>query len=87
MKIGDLIKVRAESMNVLFIAIDDLKRIGGYMSEEPESFLKWIYPNPVKRSEVKSYLTPNIDSLASDGVAFTHAHCAAPACHQSQHRN
>ena len=75
---------KAEQMNVLFIAIDDLKRVGGYMSEEPESFLKWIYPNPAKRAEMIPYLTPNLDRLASEGVAFTHAHCAAPACNPSR---
>ena len=73
-----------QPMNVLFIAIDDLKRIGGYMSEEPGNYLQWIYPDPDKRAEAKSYLTPNLDKLASDGVAFTHAHCPTPACNPSR---
>ncbi|HZJ15391.1 MAG TPA: sulfatase-like hydrolase/transferase, partial [Chthoniobacteraceae bacterium] len=28
--------------------------------------------------------TPNIDRLASMGVAFTHAYCAAPVCNPSR---
>lgn len=71
---------RAEQMNVLFIAIDDLKQIPGYLSEEPGNFLPWVYPDPARRAAMKAYLTPNLDRLAAEGVVFTHAHCAAPAC-------
>lgn len=29
-------------------------------------------------------LTPNLDKLAREGVAFMNAHCAAPACNPSR---
>jgi len=70
--------------NILFIAVDDLKRIGGYFSDDPGNFLQCVYPDPLVRSQVLGNLTPNIDQLASEGVSFMRAYCASPACNPSR---
>ncbi len=54
--------------NVLFVAIDDLNDWVGCMGGR-------------KRGEVH---TPHLDRLASKGVLFMNAHCAAPACNPSR---
>ena len=76
--------VGQERKNVLFIAIDDLKNICGYSSEEPGNFLQVLYPDPVRRSEIREILTPNIDQLASQGLAFTRAQCPSQLCYFSR---
>ncbi len=76
---------KAESPpNILFIAIDDLKTIGSLYSEEPGDFLQRIYPEKNLRMEVAKRMTPNIQRLADEGVAFMRAYCAAPACNPSR---
>jgi arylsulfatase A-like enzyme len=70
--------------NFLFIAIDDMKPVCGFMSENPGNFLNRIYPDPVKRAQVKAILTPNIDALAASGVAFHRCYTAASVCRPSR---
>ncbi|MBK1880294.1 sulfatase [Pelagicoccus mobilis] len=70
--------------NFLFIAIDDLKPILGHQSELPGNFLQEIYPDPQKRAEVRKILTPNMDRLATSGVAFNRAFCASSVCRPSR---
>jgi len=83
---GDIYAYVKDQMppNILFIAIDDLKRIGGYFSEDPGNFIPRVYPDPAIRAQVVANLTPNIDQLASGGVAFMRAYCASPACNASR---
>ncbi len=64
--------------NFLFIAIDDLKPILGHLSEEPNNFLSEIYPAAAKRAAIRQVLSPNLDRLSAQGVAFRHAYCPAP---------
>ena len=70
--------------NFLFIAIDDLKSICGFMSENPGNFLSRIYPDPVKRAQIRGILTPKIDTLAANGIGFHRAYCAASVCRPSR---
>jgi len=70
--------------NFLFIAIDDLKPICGFMSENPGNFLNFIYPDPAVRAEVVANLTPNIDQLAQSGIGFHRAYCSTTACRPSR---
>lgn len=70
--------------NFLFIAIDDLKPLLGHLSEEPNSFLSEIYPDPAKRSEIRKILSPNLDRLAGQSVEFRHNYCPAPFCNPSR---
>ena len=71
-------------LNFIEIPIDDLKRVIGFVSEEPGSFLRKIYPDENIREQVKSILTPNIDALAANSLVFTNAHAAAPICNASR---
>jgi hypothetical protein len=54
--------------NILFIAIDDLKRIGGYFADDPGNLLQRVYPDPAVRDQVVANLTPNIDQLRRAGL-------------------
>lgn len=71
-------------LNVLMIAIDDLKPIGSVFAEEPGSFLKYVYPDKKLRTEVANRMTPNIQRLADQGITFMNAYCASPACNPSR---
>ena len=71
-------------LNVLFIAIDDLKPIGSVFAEDPGNFLQHIYPDKKLRTEVAKRMTPNIQRLADQGITFMNAYCAAPACNPSR---
>ncbi|VGO13332.1 Arylsulfatase [Pontiella desulfatans] len=71
-------------MNVLFIAIDDMKTITAYHESQPGHLLHRIYPDPVLRSKVVARMTPNMDRLAGEGVAFLNSQCAVPACNPSR---
>jgi len=71
-------------LNVLMIAIDDLKPIGSVFAEEPGNFLQHIYPDKKLRTEVANRMTPNIQRLADQGVTFMSAYCASPACNPSR---
>ena len=71
-------------LNVLFIAIDDLKPIGSVFAEDPGNFLQHIYPNKKLRTEVAKRMTPNIQRLADQGITFMNAYCASPACNPSR---
>ncbi len=76
---------RAESPpNILFIAIDDLKTVGSLYSEERGDFLQRVYPDKNLRMDVAKRMTPNIQRLADEGVAFMRAYCASPACNPSR---
>lgn len=70
--------------NILFIAIDDLKRIGGYFADDPGNFIPRVYPDPAVRAQIINHLTPNMDQLAAEGVSFMRAYCASPACNPSR---
>ncbi|MBD5780704.1 sulfatase [Pelagicoccus sp. NFK12] len=70
--------------NFLFIAIDDLKPVLGYQSELPGNFLQELYPDPAKRRAIAAVLSPNLDRLASSGVAFNRAFCASSVCRPSR---
>lgn len=70
--------------NFLFIAIDDLKPIAGFMSENPGNFLNRIFPDPAKRAAIRQILTPNIDRLATTGIAFHRAYCPVAVCRPSR---
>jgi arylsulfatase A-like enzyme len=72
------------TQNVLMIAIDDLKTIGSLYSDEPGNFLKRVYPDDDRRTQIANRMTPNLTRLAAHGVTFTNAHCAAPACKPSR---
>lgn len=76
--------LKTTTPNFLFIAIDDLKPIAGFMSENPGNFLNRIYPDPVKRAQIRGILTPNIDALAASGIGFHRAYCAASVCRPSR---
>ncbi|MBC9868808.1 MAG: sulfatase-like hydrolase/transferase [Opitutae bacterium] len=52
--------------NVLFIAVDDLNNMVGFLGGYP------------------GVKTPHMDRLASMGVSFSNAHCAAPGCNPSR---
>ena len=71
-------------MNVLLIAVDDLKPIGSVFAEDPGNFLQHVYPNKALRTEVANRMTPNIQRLADQSVTFMNAYCAAPACNPSR---
>ena len=71
-------------LNVLLIAVDDLKPIGSVFAEDPGNFLQHVYPNKALRTEVANRMTPNIQRLADQGVTFMNAYCAAPACNPSR---
>lgn len=70
--------------NFIFIAIDDLKPICGFMAEDPGNFLNRIYPDPAKLQEIRAILTPNIDALASGGIGFHRAYCPQTVCGPSR---
>lgn len=70
--------------NFLFIAIDDLKPIAGYLSEEPGNFLQSIYPDATKRAAIRKILTPHLDRLAAESTVFPRAACASPLCNPSR---
>ncbi|MDR3196825.1 MAG: sulfatase [Planctomycetaceae bacterium] len=57
---------KPKKLNILFIAIDDLRDWTGYFGTQPNT------------------KTPNLDRLASQGVAFTRSYCAAPLCNPSR---
>ena len=70
--------------NFLFIAIDDLKPINGYMADNPGNFLNFLYPDPKVRAQVVANLTPNIDRLAETGIPFHRAYCSNAVCRPSR---
>lgn len=70
--------------NFIFIAVDDLNIYNSILGEEPESFLKKIYPHASKRKTVLKRLTPNLDRLAKQSLVFSHTYSAAPLCGPSR---
>lgn len=70
--------------NFLFVAVDDLKPIAGYLAEEPGNFLQCLYPDPKQRAAMVRILTPNLDRLASQGIAFPRATCPSALCRPSR---
>jgi len=70
--------------NFLFVAIDDLKPVLGCFSEEPDSFLRVLYPDAATRLAARAWLTPNLDRLAQHAVVFPRATCPAPLCNPSR---
>ena len=71
-------------MNVVFVVVDDLKRLTGFLGDEPGNFLAHIYPDPVVRAEVAQRLTPNLNAFAEQSVVFTRAHAVNPVCNPSR---
>jgi arylsulfatase A-like enzyme len=70
--------------NFLFVAIDDLKPVVGWLSEEPDSFLRVLYPDAAARAAARTWLTPNLDRLALRSLSFPRATCPAPLCNPSR---
>ncbi|MCF7848007.1 MAG: sulfatase-like hydrolase/transferase [Kiritimatiellales bacterium] len=70
----------ATGVNFVMIYIDDLKPIVGYESEDAKNFLQRIYPDPAKRAQMSDLLTPNMNRLADEGVAFMRAYCPSTVC-------
>jgi arylsulfatase A-like enzyme len=70
--------------NFLFVVIDDLNTVPGFLADEPGSALRTIYPDPARRAEARKRLTPNIDRLAAEGRPFHRAFCPAPVCSPSR---
>ena len=70
--------------NFLFIAIDDLKPICGFMFENPGNLINQIYPDPAVRERIRQVLTPNIDKLARTGTGFHRAYCPQSVCGPSR---
>ena len=75
----------ASRPNVLMIVIDDLNDWVGYLSKQNDKgLLDILIKDESKRIRLKNHLTPNIDKLASRGVAFTDAHANCPVCGPSR---
>ena len=70
--------------NVLFLSVDDLNTAVGFLSEEPGNPLQMLYPDPSVRAEVRAVLTPNLDRLAAEGIAFSNAHTSSAICAPSR---
>ena len=70
--------------NFLFIAVDDLKPLCGFMMDDPGNLMNRLYPDPTKRDQIRSILTPNIDRLAAGGIAFHRAYCPQTVCGPSR---
>ncbi len=73
-----------QQMNVLMIAIDDLKTVGSVYADEDGDFLRHVYPDQQLRSEVVFRMTPNLKRLSCKSITFTSAYCASPACNPSR---
>lgn len=83
MTIGAFATPKAE--NVYFIIFDDMNDWVGYLSREGrDNTLKAAIPDDKKRNELLNWLTPNMDKLASGGVAFTQAQANFPLCGPSR---
>ncbi len=76
--------VRQRPPNFLFIAIDDLKPICGFMAENPGNLMNRIFPDQATRDKVCQVLTPNIDRLALGGTGFHRAYCPQSVCGPSR---
>ncbi|VGO13348.1 Choline-sulfatase [Pontiella desulfatans] len=71
--------------NVLFIIFDDMNDWVGYLSREGrDNPLVPLIPDEARRKAVIDWITPNMDKLASEGVAFTQAHANFPLCGPSR---
>lgn len=70
--------------NILFVAVDDLNDYVSFLRDQPENFLRKIYPDDARRAEVTQRLTPNLQRLAGQSVVFSRAYCASPLCGPSR---
>jgi arylsulfatase A-like enzyme len=75
----------AQPRNVLFITVDDLNSWVGYIANERhDDLLNLLIADPAKRERVIQGLTPNLDRLAGQSIAFTRAYCPSPLCGPSR---
>jgi arylsulfatase A-like enzyme len=70
--------------NFVFVSIDDLNNYVSFLRDQPENFLRKVYPDDQLRAEVTQRLTPNLQRLASRSVIFSRAYCASPLCGPSR---
>lgn len=70
--------------NFVFIAVDDLNDYVSFLRDQPENFLRKVYPDDAKRAEVTSRLTPNLARLARSSLVFSRAYCASALCGPSR---
>ena len=70
--------------NFLFIAVDDLNIYSSVLGEQPDSFLRKVYPDPALRADVLKRLTPNLQELAQSAITFDQAYTASPLCGPSR---
>ncbi len=70
--------------NFVFVSIDDLNNYVSFLRDQPENFLRKVYPKDQLRAEITQRLTPNLQRLASRAVIFSRAYCASPLCGPSR---
>ncbi|HEY0946673.1 MAG TPA: sulfatase [Opitutaceae bacterium] len=70
--------------NILFVAVDDLNAYVSFLRDEPDNFLRKVYPDDALRAAVTRRLTPNLDRLAGQSLIFSRAYCPSPLCGPSR---
>lgn len=73
-----------ERPNFLFLAVDDLNNYVSFLRDQPENFLRKVYPDDTLRASVTRRLTPNLQRLANRSVIFSRTYCVSPLCGPSR---